>query len=65
MAAHLEDNLLTVAFGLHHYGALRTVDEVMLPTTERLAVYLRLSLIDSCLPAYFARVYVHDLQTCT
>ena len=35
----------------------------MSPTTERLAVYLWLSLIDERLPAYVARIYAHDLQT--
>ena len=65
IVAHLEDNLLTVASGLHHDGAVPTTDEVMSPTTERLAVYLWLSLIDNRLPSYVARVYAHDLQSCT
>ena len=39
---------------------LAHIDEVMSPTTERLAVYLWLSLIDERLPAYIARVYAHD-----
>ena len=65
IAAHLEDNLLTTASGLHHNGALQIVDEVMSLTTEKLVVYLWLSLIDNHLPAYVAQVYAHDLQTCT
>ena len=65
IVAHLEDNLLTVASGLHHDGALPTTDETMSPTTERLAVYLWLQLVDSRLSAYVARVYAHDLQTQT
>ena len=55
IVAHLEDNLLTVATGLHHDEALLTVDEGMSPTTERLAGYLWLSLIDNRLPAYNLR----------
>ena len=61
IVAHLEDNILTVASGLHHDGTLPTIDEIMSPTTERLAVYLWLQLIDSRLPAYVARIYTHDL----
>ena len=61
--AHLEDNLLTVDSGLLYDGAALTEDEEMSPTTERLAVYLWLSLIDQRLPSYVARVYAHDLQT--
>ena len=38
--AHLEDNLLTVGSGLLHDGVVPNEDEVMSPTTERLAVYL-------------------------
>ena len=63
--AHLEDNLLTVSSGLQHDGAVLVADECMSPTTERLAVYLWLSLIDKRLPSYVARVYAHDLQTKT
>ena len=63
IVAHLEDNLLTVASGTIHDGAPVAVDEEMSPTTERLAVYLWLSLIDERLPAYVARIYAHDLQT--
>jgi len=37
----------------------------MSPTTERLAVYMWLTLIDQRLPAYVARVFAHDLQTKT
>lgn len=37
----------------------------MSPPTERLAVYLWLSLIDQRLPAYVARVFAHDLQSKT
>ena len=35
----------------------------MSPTTERLAVYLWLQLIDERLPSYVARVYAHDLTS--
>jgi len=31
--AHLDDNLLTVASGMHHDSAVATVDEEMSPTT--------------------------------
>jgi len=65
IAAHLEDNLLTVTSGLQHDGEFPAEDEVMSPTTERLAVYMWLSLIDQRLPAYVARVYAHDLQSKT
>ena len=65
IVAHLEDNLLTVASNLQHDGERPTQDETMSPTTERLAVYLWLDLIDQRLPAYVARVYAHDLQTKT
>ena len=44
--AHLEDNLLTVESGLLHDGEAATVDEELSPTTERLAVYIWLLLID-------------------
>ena len=44
--AHLEDNLLTVESAIKHDGVVPTTDEEMSPTTERLAVYLWLSLID-------------------
>ena len=60
--AHLEDNLLTVASGIHHDGAAVAADEVMSPTTERLATYLWLQLIDRRLPAFVMRIYAHDLQ---
>ena len=61
--AHLEDNLLTVDSGLLHDGAPVEQNEEMSPTTERLAVYLWLNLIDERLLAYVSRVYAHDLQT--
>jgi hypothetical protein len=61
--AHLESNLLTVASGLNYHGSEVAADEEMSPTTERLAVYLWLTLIDARLPAYISRVYAHDLQT--
>ena len=61
--AHLEDNLLTVDSGLLHDGEPVEQNEEMSPTTERLAVYLWLSLIDERLPAYVSRIYAHDLQT--
>ena len=63
--AHLEDNLLTVESGLIHDGTEATEDEMMSPTTERLAVYLWLMLIDERLPSYISRVYAHDLGTKT
>ena len=63
IVAHLDDNLLTVESGLAHDGAVPTADEEMSPTVERLAVYIWLTLIDTRLPAYVARVYAHDLQT--
>ena len=61
--AHLEDNLLTVESDLIHDGVQATEHEEMSSTTEYLAVYLWLMLIDECLPAYISRVYAHDLQT--
>ena len=61
--AHLEDNLLTVAARFQHDG--ETPDEDVSPTTERLAVYLWLYLIDQRLPSYIAQVYAHDLQSRT
>ena len=61
--AHLEDNLLTVDSGLFHDGGPIEENEEMSPTTERLAVYLWLTLIDERLPAYVSRVFAHDLQT--
>ena len=60
---HIDDNLLTISSGIHHNGAAVTQDEVMSPSTERLAVYLWLTLIDERLPAYIARVYAHDLAS--
>ena len=63
--AHIEDNLLTVASGLEHDGEAPTEDEVISPTTERLAVYLWLHSIDQRLPGYVARIYAHDLQSKT
>ena len=60
--AHLDDNLLTTASGLQHDGAAVTLDEVMSPTAERLAVYLWLNLIDERLPSYISRIYAHELQ---
>ena len=65
IVANLEYNLLTATSNLHHDRALPTVDEVMSSTTGRYAVYLWFSLIDNHLPVYVARVYVHDLKTCT
>ena len=61
--AHLDDNLLTVASGLQHDGAVVAQDEIMSPTTERLAVFMWLQLIDRRLPAYVSRVYAHDLSS--
>ena len=61
--AHLDDNLLTTDSDITHDGAAPTTNEEMTPTVERLAVYIWLTLIDSRLPAYIARVYAHDLQS--
>ena len=63
IVAHIEDNLLSTESGLTHDGALVSVNEEMSPTTERLAVYLWLNLIDERLPSYVARVFAHDLQS--
>ena len=63
IVAHIEDNLLTTESGLTHDGAQVTENEEMSPTTERLAVYLWLNLIDERLPSYVARVFAHDLQS--
>ena len=63
--AHIGDNLLTIASGLLYDGSVATEDEVMSPTTDRLVVYLWLTLIDARLPAYVARMYAHDLQSKT
>ena len=56
---------MTVDSGLLHDKVTAPVEqnEEMSPTTERLAVYLCLNLIDERLPAYVSRVYAHDLQT--
>ena len=59
----MQDNLLTVDSGLIHDGSAPSANEEMSPTTECLAVYLWLLLIDDRLPAYVSCVYVHDLQT--
>ena len=61
--AHIDDNLLKVASNLVHDGVAIAQDEEMSPTTERLAVYLWLQLIDERLPSYVARVYAHDLTS--
>ena len=61
--AHLEDNLITISSGIEHDGAVATVDEVLSPTAERLAVFHWLTLIDERLPAYVARTYAQDLQS--
>ena len=63
IVAHLDDNLLTVESEIKHDGAALTTDEVMSPTTERLAVYLWLTMIDARLPAYVSRVYARDLAS--
>ena len=65
IVAHLDDNLLTAESGITHDGEIVTTNEEMSPTTERLAVYLWLTLIDSRLPAYVSRVYAHDLASRT
>ena len=63
IVCHLEDNLLTTSSNIQHDGEDITEDETMSPTTERLAVYLWLTLIDARLPPYVQRVFAHDLQT--
>ncbi len=45
-----------------HDGEAITDNEEISPTTERLAVYLWLTLIDRRLPSYISRVFAHDLQ---
>ena len=60
---HLYDNLLCSDSGIIFDGEAVTVDEIMSPTTERLAVYLWLIAIDNRLPMYVSRVYAHDLST--
>ena len=62
VVAHFDNNLLLAASGILHHGVTITDDEEMSPTVERLAVYLRLTLIDECLTAYVPRIYPHDLQ---
>ena len=54
-----------LASSLQHDGAVATEDEVMSPTTERLAVYLWLTSTDQRLPAYVAHAFAHDLETKT
>ena len=61
--SHLYDNLLCSDSGIVFDGVAITEDEIMSPTTERLAVYIWLSLIDSRLPMYVARIYAHDLMS--
>ena len=61
--SHLYDNLLTPDSGITFDGSPVTEDETMSPTTERLAVYLWLTSIDSRLPMYVSRVYAHDLMS--
>ena len=61
--SHLYDHLLCTDSGVTFDGAAVTIDEFMSPTTERLAVYIWLNLIDARLPMYVARVYAHDLTT--
>lgn len=61
--SQLYDNLLTPDSGITFDGAAVTEDEVMSPTTERLAVYLWLTSIDCRLPMYVSRVYAHDLMS--
>lgn len=51
VVAHFDHNLLLAASGILHHGVPITDDEEMSPTVERLAVYLRLTLIDECLTA--------------
>ena len=63
--AHLKDNLLTVGSNLRHNGAVPADNERLSPTSERLAVYLWLRIIDNRLPSYVSREYAHDLQSMT
>lgn len=51
VVAHFDNNLLLAASGILHHGVPITDDEEMSPTVGRLAVYLRLTLIDECLTA--------------
>ena len=57
--SHLYDNLLCADSGIIFDGEAVSEDEVMSPTTERLAVYFWLSSIDNRLPMY---VSIKDLQ---
>ena len=50
---------------MKHDGETPTEDESLSPTTERLAVYLWMTIIDKRLHAYISREYSHDLQTMT
>ena len=61
--AHIDDNLLTVASDIQHNGQAVAQDEIMSPTTERLAVFFWLNLIDERLSNYVARIYAHELST--
>ena len=63
--AHLKDNLLTVGSNLRHNGVVPAARERLSPTSERLAVYLWLKIIDNRLPSYVSREYAHDLQSMT
>ena len=65
IVANLEDNLLPVASGLHHNDVIPTEDKYMSPTTDRLAVYLWLTLINHRLSSYVAKVFAHDLHSNT
>ena len=63
--SHLHDNLLTADSEIIFDGEAVTEDEMMSPTTERLAVCLWLISMDTRLPMYVSRVYAHDLMTMT
>ena len=60
--AHLYDNLLSAESQLIYDGQIYKGNEEMSPSTERLAVFLWLQIIDERLPMYVSRVYSHDLQ---
>ena len=57
----MEDNLHNISSGHQRDGA--APDQEISPTTERLAVYPLLYLIDQRLPAYISRVNAYDLQS--
>jgi len=63
IVAHIQDNLLTAGSRIKHNDATLTVDEVMVPSLERMAVLKWLELLHPKLPALVARTFARDLQT--